>query len=55
MNKYSIFGSLSCILIGLYLPSFLKYTATVVVITIMVTYIFLNTEEFFGSDDDNEN
>ena len=28
MNKYSIFGSLSCILIGLYLPSFLRYTAT---------------------------
>lgn len=55
MNKYSIFGSLICILIGLYLPSYLRYTATIIVLTIMATYIFLNTEEFFGSDDDDEN
>jgi len=52
MNKYSIFGSLICILIGLYLPSCLRYTATIIVLTIMVTYIFLNTKEFFGTDDD---
>lgn len=48
MNKKLYATAIICMLVGLYLPQFMQMPVTILIMGSVVTYIAMNTEEFFG-------
>lgn len=47
MNKNLYMTAIICTLVGLYLPNFMKFPATLLIIGSFATYVGLNHKEFF--------
>lgn len=51
MNKNLYMTCISSIILGLYIPNFMQFPATLLIIGSFATYVGFNYKEFFGGKD----
>lgn len=51
MNKNLYMTCISSIILGLYIPNFMQFPVTLLIIGSFATYVGLNHKEFFGEKD----